>query len=156
MRAEIRLHRGDAGSALADINRATQLDPRFWSAYATWADIDDALGRRPESIRLYRFAIDHDNRHGDWYYNLGRLLSDAGDGGPARSAFQEARARGTGMTPVPSWYVQATRALADIERENHNRSGARALYVEYLRLVPQGSPNYNSAALILTDMLNEH
>jgi predicted Zn finger-like uncharacterized protein len=155
VRAEIRLHRGDAASALDDINRATQLDPRFWAAYATWADIDDALGRRQESIRLYRFAIEHDNHHGDWYYNLGRLLSDAGDEGPARAAFQEARARGTGLNPLPSWYVQATRALADIERENRNRPAARALYVEYLRLVPQGSPAYNSAALVLSDMIRE-
>ncbi len=155
VRAEIRLYRGDAANALADINRATQLDPRFWAAYATWADIDDALGRRPESIRLYRFAIDHDNRHGDWHYNLGRLLSDAGDVGAARSAFQEARARGAGVTPVPSWYVQATRALADIERDHHNTGAARALYIEYLRLVPQGTPNYNSAALILSDMIHQ-
>ncbi len=154
VRAEIRLYRGDASNALGDINRATQLDPRFWAAYATWADIDDALGRRQESVRLYRFAIDHDNRHGQWYFNLGRLLADSGETGAARSAFQDARARGTGVTPAPAWYAQATRALADIEREHHNRAAARQLYVEYLRLVPEGSPAYNSAALVLSDMLH--
>jgi tetratricopeptide (TPR) repeat protein len=155
VRAEIRLHRGEAANALTDINRATQLDPRFWAAYATWADVDDALGRRQEAIRLYRFAIEHENRHGDWYYNLGRLLADAGDEGDARGAFAQARALGSGLNPTPTWYAQATRALADIERERHNRSEAQRLYTEYLRLVPQGSPSYNSAALVLSDMLRE-
>ena len=75
---------------------------RFWAAYATWADIDDALGRRSESIRLYRFAIERDGRHGDWHYSLGRLLADAGDEGAARAAFQRAREIGNGVAPVPS------------------------------------------------------
>ncbi len=155
VRAEIRLHRGDASDALSDINRATQLDPRFWAAYATWADIDDALGRRSESIRLYRFAIERDGRHGDWHYSLGRLLADAGDEGAARAAFQRAREIGNGVAPVPSWFVQATRALADIERERHNRAEAQRLYTEYLRFVPSGSAAYNSAAMALSDMLNQ-
>jgi predicted Zn finger-like uncharacterized protein len=155
VRAEIRLHRGDASDALGDINRATQLDPRFWAAFATWADIDDALGRRAEAIRLYRFAIERDNRHGDWHYNLGRLLADSGDEGAARAAFLQARAIGNGVAPVPSWFVQATRALADIERERHNRGEAQRLYTEYLRFVPSGSAAYNSAALALSDMLHE-
>jgi len=155
VRAEIRLHRGDASEALGDINRATQLDPRFWAAYATWADIDDALGRRAEAIRLYRFAIERDGRHGDWHYNLGRLLADAGDSSAARLAFQRAREIGNGVAPVPSWFVQATRALADIERERRNRAEAQRLYTEYLRFVPTGSAAYNSAALALSDMLNE-
>ena len=56
---------------------------------------------------------------------------------------------------MPSWFVQATRALADIERERHNRSEAQRLYTEYLRFVPSGSAAYNSAALALSDMLHE-
>jgi len=155
VRAEIRLHRGDASDALSDINRATQLDPRFWAAYATWADIDDSLGRRAEAIRLYRFAIERAPRHGDWHYNLGRLLADSGEEGGARAAFVQAREIGGGVAPVPSWFVQATRALADIERERHNRSEAQRLYTEYLRFVPSGSAAYNSAALALSDMLHE-
>lgn len=152
IRASIRVHQGAADQALADINRATQLDPTFWAAYAAWAEIDDALGHRAEAIELYRRAIQHDNRHGDWYFNYGRLLADAGKEGDARSAFHQARSLGAGLTPTPTWYVQATRALADIERDKHNRAEARRLYTEYLRLVPQGSQAYRSAANILAEL----
>jgi tetratricopeptide (TPR) repeat protein len=155
VRAEIRLHRGDAATALVDINRATQLDPRFWAAYATWADIDDALGRRAEAIRLYRLAIEREGSHGDWQYSFGRLLADAGDQGAARTAFTRARSLGGNATPPASWFVQATRALADIERDRGSRAEAQRLYTEYLRLVPAGSAAYNSAALALSDMLNQ-
>jgi DNA mismatch repair ATPase MutL len=114
---------------------------------------EEAPGRR---VRLTAVPFTKGITFGDEdVRELASVLADAGDEGPARAAFQEARARGTGLNPLPSWYVQATRALADIARENHDRNGARALYVEYLRLVPQGSPAYNSAALVLSDMVRE-
>jgi len=151
VRAEIRVRQGAAAQALVDINRATQLDQTFWDAYATWADIDDALGRRDDAIRLYQIAISHDPRHGDWFYNLGRLLGDAGREGEARAALQQVRSLGAGLNPTPSWFVQGTRQLADLERGS-NPAEARRLYIEYLRMVPPGSPSANSVQIILGEM----
>ncbi len=151
VRAEIRVRQGAAAQALVDINRATQLDGTFWDAYATWADIDDALGRRDDAIRLYQIAISHDPRHGDWFYNLGRLLADAGREGDARAAMLQVRALGSGLNPTPSWFVQGTRQLADLERQS-NPTEARRLYVEYLRMVPPNSPSSNSVQVILGEM----
>ncbi len=151
VRAEIRVRQGAAAQALVDINRATQLDGTFWDAYATWADIDDALGRRDDAIRLYRVAISHDPRHGDWFYNLGRLLGDAGREGEARAALLQVRSLGAGLNPTPSWFVQGTRQLADLERGG-NSAEARRLYIEYLRMVPPGSPSSVSVQIILGEM----
>ena len=81
---------------------------------------------------------------------LGRLDARWGGG-----RITPSRALGAGVAPVPSWFVQATRALADIARERHNRSEAQRLYTEYLRFVPSGSAAYNSAAMALSDMLHE-
>jgi tetratricopeptide (TPR) repeat protein len=151
VRAEIRVRQGAAAQALVDINRATQLDQTFWDAYATWADIDDALGRRDDAIRLYQIAVSHDPRHGDWFYNLGRLLGDAGRSGEARAALLQVRALGAGLNPTPSWFVQGTRQLADLERAS-NPAEARRLYIEYLRMVPPGSPSSTSVQIILGEM----
>ena len=151
VRAEIRVRQGAAAQALVDINRATQLDQTFWDAYATWADIDDALGRRDDAIRLYQIAVSHDPRHGDWFYNLGRLLGDAGRAGEARAALLQVRALGAGLNPTPSWFVQGTRQLADLERGS-NSTEARRLYIEYLRMVPPGSPSSTSVQIILGEM----
>ncbi len=151
VRAEIRVRQGAAAQALVDINRATQLDQTFWDAYATWADIDDALGRRDDAIRLYQIAISHDPRHGDWFYNLGRLLGDAGREGEAKAALLQVRSLGAGLNPTPSWFVQGTRQLADLERSS-NPAEARRLYIEYLRMVPPGSPSSTSVQIILGEM----
>jgi len=151
VRASIRVHQGAAREALADINRAVQYDRNFWEAYATWAEIDDALGRPDEAIVLYENATRHDNRHGDWFYNLGRLRSDRGREDAARAALTQARTLGAGLAPSPSWFVQATRLLGDLER-SRNPGEARRLYLEYLRLVPPNSPGYNAVASTLADL----
>ena len=151
VRASIRVHQGAAREALADINRAVQYDRNFWEAYATWAEIDDALGRPDEAIQLYETATRHDNRHGDWFYNLGRLLSDRGREDSARTALAQARTLGAGLSPAPSWFVQATRLLGDLERRR-SPAEARRLYLEYLRLVPPNSPGYNAVASSLTEL----
>ena len=126
-------------------------DARFWEAYATWAEIDDALGRQSNAIELYRTAVRNDARHGDWFYNLGRLLADRGDAGEARAALVQSRTVGNGLTPKPAWYVQATRILADLERSG-NPTEARRLYQECMQLLPNNSPAYNAARNALLDM----
>jgi tetratricopeptide (TPR) repeat protein len=151
VRASIRVHQGAAREALADINRAVQYDRNFWEAYATWAEIDDALGQPDEAIRLYEMATQHDNRHGDWFYNLGRLRADRGREDAARAALNQARTLGAGLSPAPSWFVQGTRLLADLERAR-NPTEARRLYLDYLRLVPPNSPGYNSVVATLADL----
>ncbi|MBL8605420.1 MAG: zinc-ribbon domain-containing protein [Myxococcales bacterium] len=151
VRASIRVHQGAAREALTDINRAVELDRVFWDAYATWAEIDDALGNRDAAIRLYEFATQHDSRHGDWYFNLGRLRADDGREDAARSALVQARTLGAGMSPAPTWFVQATRLLADLERAR-NAAEARRLYIEYLRLVPANSPGYNAVVSSLAEL----
>lgn len=151
VRAEIRARQGAAAQALVDINRATQLDQTFWDAYATWADIDDSLGHQEDAIRLYQIAISHDPRHGDWFYAQGRLLADAGREGEARSALLQVRALGAGLNPVPNWFVQGTRLLADLERGS-NPNEARRLYIEFLRMVPPNSPASQSVQGILGEL----
>jgi tetratricopeptide (TPR) repeat protein len=151
VRADVKLGRGLAQQALADVNEAVRRDARFWEAYATWAEIDDSLGRQSNAIELYRTAVRNDARHGDWFYNLGRLLADRGDAGEARAALTQSRSVGSGLNPKPAWYVQATRILADLERGG-NPNEARRLYQECMQLLPNNSPAYNAARNALLDM----
>jgi tetratricopeptide (TPR) repeat protein len=86
---------------------------------------------RDEAIGSTEIAVQHDNRHGDWFYNLGRLLADRGPRrrrGAGRRSTRPAPS-GRGSTRRRAWFVQGTRQLADLERAR-NPTEARRLYLD--------------------------
>lgn len=80
----------DVDAALKAYGRAVELTPDYAGAWINWGRLLHQHGRRAEAQRIYRQALTQCGPDSLLLFNLGVLLEDEGQVGPALDAYQRA------------------------------------------------------------------
>ncbi len=80
----------DVDAALAAYRRAVELAPDYAGAWINWGRLLHQHGRRTEAEQIYRQALTQCGPDSLLLFNLGVLLEDEGQVGPALDAYQRA------------------------------------------------------------------
>jgi tetratricopeptide (TPR) repeat protein len=142
IRGRVRIRGGAVRDALDDLERALQLKPSRYEAYAAIAESYDGMRRIPEAIDAYKRALERDNSQGHWWYRLGQLELDAGRRAQAIPSLERATLIGDALDDAPPWLADAHRLLGDSLRTS-SRDQAIAHYRRYLEVAPDNAIDRN-------------
>jgi len=124
-RGVAQFHRGNKREALADMNRAQELEPHRSYRYSSRAYIKDAMHDTEGAVEDYRIAVKLDPEDAIAYNNLGLLEEKLGRHNQARVFFEFADAlakKESGMPTPPTDTQYPTNIQSEINREKKEQS----------------------------------
>ncbi len=130
---------GAVRDAEKDLEKALELKPSRFEAYATLAECYEDLSRWEAAATAWKRAIEADGNRPFWRYKLGRLYYNA----RKRPAAGEELKRAVQLAAKesrPAWLWEAYLMLAEVSRSGGRRAEAIEYYREYLKLAPPDSP----------------
>ena len=138
---------GAVVDAMKSLQRALELRPSRFEAYATLAECFEDENKPGEAIAAWRKAIASDTTRPEWHYRLGKLLGRGG-GGELQQAVTLTEATET----RPGWLAQAYFELGESERGSGKRADAVQHYRRFLALAKVDSPYRADAVKALSSL----
>ena len=138
---------GAVVDAVKNLQRAIELRPSRFEAYATLAECYAEQGRAGEAMALFRKAIAADGGRAEWHYRLGKLLGRAGE-----SELRQAVTLCESNEARPGWLAVAYFDLAESERATGKRADAVTHYKRFLGLAKVDSPFRDEALRALVSL----
>jgi len=130
---------GAVRDAEKDLEKALELKPSRFEAYATLAECYEDLSRWEAASTAWKKAIEADGNRPFWRYKLGRLYYNARQR-PAAGEELKRAVQLAAKESRPAWLWEAYLMLAEVSRSGGRRAEAIEYYREYLKLAPPDSP----------------
>jgi tetratricopeptide (TPR) repeat protein len=121
--------------AMKNLQKALELRPSRFEAFATLAECFEDENKIGEAILSWRKAIAADGGRPEWHYRLGKLMGRAGE-----SELREAVSLSEARDVKPGWLAQAYFELAESERMTGKRTDAIGHYRKFMALAKVDSP----------------
>jgi tetratricopeptide (TPR) repeat protein len=122
--------------ALADLQKAIELNPSRTESWAAIGECHYQLGRVKEAIAAFKKAVEAQPEQGQWWYRLGRLQLDEGQREQAFQSLTAAAGIGDGLAERPAWLADTHRLIGDVYYAQRKQREAVVHYGRYLELSP--------------------
>ena len=119
-RGNVRLMMGDPEGAIADQNRAMEIDPGELDPHLNRGTAEEALGLWREAEKDYQWILARDPGESAALYNLGNVRGSLGDWEDARACFNAAAEARPGMAMARSSTALAAFQQGDIAAAEHD------------------------------------
>ncbi|MFO7630514.1 MAG: tetratricopeptide repeat protein [Prochlorococcaceae cyanobacterium] len=114
-RGNVRLALGDPEGAIADQNRAMELDPENADPHLNRGTAEEALGQWQAAAADYRWILERDPAEASALYNLGNVAGSLGNWEEARRCFEAAALARPGFAMARASGALAAFQLGDLE-----------------------------------------
>jgi cellulose synthase operon protein C len=139
IRGRIYVLTGAVRDAIDDLERALELKPGRYQAWASMGEAYESLRDFPRASQAYERALEQDGDQGSWWQRLGQIRMDSGDRAGAVPALVRAVEIGAPLDPAPNWLLDAHRVLGDAYRLGGDDANAIVQYRRYMELAPSNA-----------------
>jgi predicted Zn finger-like uncharacterized protein len=137
--------------AEADLNKALELRPSRYEAYATLAEVYEDQQKWPQALAAWQKAIAANGNRADWRYRVGKLMTQQGNRAGALEHLSKAMDIVTAADAAkPPWLAECSLYLADAERLAGKKELAVQHYQQFASLASADSPYLPDACKALT------
>ena len=137
--------------AMKNLQKALELRPSRYEAYATLAECYEDQNRTGDAMAAWRKAISAGAGRPEWHYRLGKLLGRGGE-----SELRQAVTLAEALDVKPGWLSQAYFELAEGERGGGRSKEAIEHYKRFLGQAKADSPYRADAIKALASLGAPH
>ena len=137
--------------AEADLNKALELRPSRYEAYATLAEVYEDQTKWPQALAAWQKAIAANGGRADWRFRLGKLMMQQGNRAGALEHLTKAmEIVSSADAAKPPWLADCARYLAEAELAAGKKELAMQHYQQFASLASADSPYLPDACKALT------